>query len=278
MKRTALSVLVLLLLGGVGLANCPPGHHYWPGGYHSGSVGYPAGHYSAGYYKNAVTYDDRVYVADHVKFRRYVAVVPLVELPSYGSYYVQPPTGTPRSEPEAKPAPAPADGMKKEILEAIKGVATQVTTMNTRIDGLEGRIKALEGSKPDSKPVDPPKPDGKPVDPFKAPTAASKGLELMHTYCGSCHSAKSAKTAGGDYVMFLEDKDGNVLLGKLSKSGLASDPLSDDDLKSSKRKMLKKAMPPKKNAKGEVIPEVPDADRQAMVAWVDEELKRREKK
>lgn len=274
MKRTGIAVLFLLAFGAVAIASCPPGHHYWPGGYYSGSAHYPAGHYNAGYYKNVVTYDHSTHIADYVQYRRYVAVVPLVELPSYGSYYTPPSTGTPQPAPSKPDMPAPSDAMKKEILDAIKGVASQVTTMSTRIDDIDKRVKALEsGAKP---------PDTKPTDPFKtdkAPTA----VQMMFNRCASCHDSTVATKMGGEFTMFVSerDADGNITksqLAKLTKSKLATDPLDERDLKKVKFKISNRKMPPKADVNGKAVDEVPEEERKAMVAWLEEKLKEGEKK
>jgi hypothetical protein len=250
MRQVSWLLLLLFIPAPAASASYRPGYSYWHGGYYSGCSSYPAGHYSAGYYYN----HQPVHVVEKIIFPRYVALVPLVEQGSYGSYYVTPSAGKPMPEPAAKP------DATKEILDAIKGIGGKMDAMSGRMDGLERRIHALE-----SKPAGP----DKPADPFKSTKASP--VQLLYQHCASCHEQKSAAEHGNGFVMFVADGT-NVRLGKPDGKGGVG-PLSDRDFAKCRDKMKAGKMPPPQDKGGSPVEKVPSGDRDLMVAFLEEALK-----
>lgn len=61
------------------------GKSYWAGGYWPGGGGYGAGYYAPGYYSNYGNYYNDYY--NYPSYYRFQAVIPVLNLPAYGSYY-----------------------------------------------------------------------------------------------------------------------------------------------------------------------------------------------
>lgn len=153
-------------------------------------------------YSTPVTYSTP-YVAPVVKkvveykkedpyYLKFVAVVPLVELPTYSAYY------TPPYSPVAPP-PSVAKGMSKEDL---KEIVDLIKGLDNRMKALEGRT---EGKATPLAPVDPK------VDPKTEGKADSKipDVRLVNQQkCAICHQ-RGNESKGGRFI--LSEADGSIV-------------------------------------------------------------------
>jgi mono/diheme cytochrome c family protein len=156
-------------------------------------------------------------------FLKFVAVVPLAELPTYSALYVPPAPVA-----QTPPTPAPPAPDLRPLLEAFD-------RMNRRLDRIEKRIEALEkgpaAPKNPAKPKDPFHPDGK--EPTSAASPGADALKVARARCSSCH-ARGNEANGGDFVL-------------LEAGGEAFAPLAEAARRSATAQLTKGRMPPAKS-------------------------------
>jgi mono/diheme cytochrome c family protein len=173
----------------------------------------------------------------------------------------------------------PADSTK-EILDAINKVGTRVDLINSRVDDLDRRMRALEvrGPTPPPGPADPFAPGRLPA-PEKAPapkkeTSAETMPQMFHAACAACHDQKVAKDKGGSFVMFVTQFDGIVAVSA-EMGPKPGETLSVAALKKMHARLttkdVKKVMPPATDAEGKALQALPPERRAQMAAWLQEQ-------
>lgn len=120
--------------------------------------------------------------------QRFVAVVPLVDFPSYSAVYTPavPAPVVPVAPQPAQPVAQP-DQMKA-VLDALKAI--------------DARLQKLEAGRSQVKPKDPFNPQAQRQDDRAAPPAA---LAVVQNKCAACHSAKDAGDKGAGLALLAED-------------------------------------------------------------------------
>lgn len=233
--------------------------YYWHGGYYGGDRYYPAGSYSAGYYsypaKSYNYYEDPVFI-------KYKAVIPLVELPSYGAYY-QPPPPTPGTAPTAS-APT-ATGYNPAIPTSnVEGKLDRLLMLSEQTSGrltrLEARVVAIE-SKTGTTPA---------PEPARLPGGGEDALadvpNLFHARCASCHEEKVAATKGKKFVMFVSGPMGVEMAQKDGKGELVQIPA--EAMKKIEHELSEGNMPPAKSADGKPVQGITPDERKRMIDFV----------
>lgn len=230
---------------------------YWPGGYWSGGGGYSAGYYAPGYYKTYSYYEEPVFI----KFK---AVVPLVELPTYGAYVVQPPPVAAPGHPAAAPAmptPAAAAGATDSKLDEIISLTKQNLS---RTASLESRMSAVEERVGIARP--PATPSATPKAPAETAKDAPDGPTVLYNRCASCHEAKSAPTLGKNVVLFVTTAEGPEMAG-VGADG-KPEVLSQAVLKKVEKELAGKTMPPESGKDGKPVPAMPEAERKVALDFI----------
>lgn len=192
--------------------------------------------------------------------QRYVAVVPLLEVPTYSAVYVPPVVpvnpGVAAGVGVAAQAPPAAAGLAPGDVQKIMGA---LTTLNNNMRGFNDRLSALEArvgagpappaaapraaATPPREAVTPPPPPPMPRVEAAAPASGPGGvLSLVQGKCASCHEARVSAEKGGGLTLTegnvlarLTDRQVNKVIGSAYKgtmppksSGVA--PLTDEEV------------------------------------------------
>lgn len=179
-------------------------------------------------------------VVEEIVFQRYIAVLPLLDLPTYGAYYVAPPPTA--AAPAVAPAPAAAPTAQP------CGDMARVLKL---LESMDDRIRRLEGggaSAPGREPVSPP------------PRAPGKVdlRQINQQKCSACHQ-QGNEAKGGDFV--LSDASGSIV------------KLTDGQLADLQTHVVKGSMP-KMNATSRAVGITPLTDDEAE-AWIEEARRQR---
>lgn len=238
------------------------GYSYWPGGHWCGGGGYGAGYYKAGYYRSYAAYYESPVLKPY--FVRYLAVLPLAELPTYGAY-AETAKATPAAAPAAMPPAAPAATSSLEAkLDRVLALSEQ--TLN-RVGTLEQRVSAVEARVG----IAPAPAGGPPAAPRAAGADAPDVPTMLHAACARCHEAKVAAKLGKRFVCFADGPDG-AEMAKLGPDGKPAQ-LARADLQKMRDQLAKGKMPPETDAEGHPVKPMSEADRKRAVAFLDEALK-----
>lgn len=183
------------------------------------------------YHAPVVVKKDVAVIKEVPVFTRFIAVIPLVDLPSYSAVYAPPVVVSPAAPPAIAPVPA---GQAAAAPGAdMKAVLDLLKAMDARIQKLEAGPK-------------------KPADPF-APAAAAPAqpaaqqarpdvLKVIVAKCASCHDAKAAADKGGGLTLTdagalvrLTDRQArktltSVYAGKMPPRSSGIAPLSDEEV------------------------------------------------
>lgn len=238
-----------------GYSSYHQGSYYWPGGYYAGDSYYRQGYYSPGYY------DYNHYTQPY--FIKYKAVIPLVELPTYGVYVQD-------SPPDRPTAPSPAvssssvDSKLDKILTLTEKTAKDVDSLRVRVEILESR-KLVE-SPPAKDTVSP----------------EQEVVDLFYNSCYACHGEATASKLvknkkneevmiGGGVVLFVDVGSGQSEMANRD-SGKNIKPLSKTTLEKVDKALTENRMPTDKTHEGKPVPGLDDKDRQKMIAFVRKEI------
>ena len=249
------------------------GFSYHKAGYWQGRF-FPAGHYrwtgSAWELRGRGVHAG---FAEYTPFvQRYVAVVPLVDQPTYGTSFLAPLNGfgvAPPTQPATPTLPAPSTPPQpmpprqevdlKPVLELLREIKVDTQDLRARQDQLERRVQALEGKPPSAPTPLPPVPEKpKNNDPFNpkpatmppADDAAAKAFTLVRARCARCHTeGKQAE---------------NATLPLITRQGKLLTSLSDTDLLDITTHVTDGTMPPREGGGA-----LSAADRNIMMAWIN---------
>lgn len=201
------------------------------GGYSSYSYSAPAYSYqsyaapSYGYAAPAVT---KTY-KEETKYLKFLAVLPLVELPSYSAVYSPPQQ---LQSPQAQAAPRAASSQMDQILSQQQAVLTKLDQLDKNVQALSSRVEGLErsgrfgGAQPQANLKT--APDAEPIP--KQPSKEGKLTAALvnKQACAVCHE-RGNEQHGGDFVMSEPD-------GKFTR-------WSDKQLMAMERLLLSDKMP-----------------------------------
>ncbi len=133
---------------------------------------------------------------------RFVAVIPLVDLPSYSAAYVGPgiAVGQPPQQQQA--------GELRQILDEVRSLGARIRRLEDRGDRPEA--KPQPKAEPKAEPKEESKAKPKPADPFEgeAQTALPDVRAINKAKCAMCHE-RGKQAAGGDFV--LSEPDGSIV-------------------------------------------------------------------
>lgn len=221
--------------------------------YGAASYGYSAPSYSYSYPSYNYSYDytpvvKKKVIHQDIVYTRYIAAIPLLDLPTYSAYYSAPPT---QAAPSVAPSAAPqqAQAMAPATNAAPAGGCGDMTRVLNLLERMESRIARLEGGPPQQQqqnyapqqplaqaPVQPQTqpPTRQPqVQPQQQPHGRGPRLEepqpqvqqqvqkvdlrvVAKQKCALCHE-QGNESKGGDFVLTL--KDGNIV--KMTDAQLA---------------------------------------------------------
>lgn len=134
-------------------------------------------------YYPSKTYVSKKVVVEPV-YTKFVAVIPLVEFPTYSAVYVPPVAQGPAVVPPAppqQPAQPQANNDLKQVMEMLKS--------------MDARLQRLEAQ-----------PLAQPQQPREGPKGPQGPVGVMQAKCASCHEAASAADKGGNFTLFVQGK------------------------------------------------------------------------
>lgn len=186
---------------------------------------------SAPVYHAPVAVKKDVIVAKEVPlFTRFVALIPLVDLPSYSAVYAPPVVVNPAVPPAITPVPAGQPGQTGDM----KVILDLLKAMDARLQKLEAGPR---------KPADPFAPAAaQSAQPAAQPVQAPDVLKVIVAKCASCHDAKAAADKGGGLTLTdagalvrLTDRQArktltSVYAGKMPPKSSGIAPLSDEEV------------------------------------------------
>lgn len=138
-------------------------------------------------------------VVQDVVFTRFVAVIPLADLPTYSAVYTPPVVApvVPGPAPgPVVPGPVPGHG-GLQAPKAGQAPAAQPDALQTilaKLEAMEARINKLEGKPLQASPG--------PKEPKEGPKGPPGALGVMANKCAVCHEARTAADKGGSFVLF----------------------------------------------------------------------------
>ncbi len=222
------------------------GSYYWQGGYYNGDSHYSAGYYAPGYY------DYNHYTQPY--FIKYKAVIPLIEIPTYGIYVKDSPPD--RMTAPVTPTTASAssvDGKLDKIL-----ALTEKTSKD--VDNLRVRVEVLEGKR-------------SPEPPARAPVDVNPdqvAIDILHKNCYACHESKAVAVHKSRVVLFVKGDAGDEM-ATLKDSKV--EPLSPAVLKKVRDVVADKSMPPEKDKDGKAVAVMSDDERKKVLAFLAKYVK-----
>lgn len=195
-------------------------------------------------------------------FLRYVAVIPFVEVPSYGAQYAPqqyPALPQYNGQPQQQQAPNPAaqsNGQSSElrqVLNAVQGITDTLRAQDARIRDIEEYLKRT--------PIAPKAiPKEKAPEPKREESSLPDVRQIAAKKCAACH-AEGNEAGGGKFVLL--DKAGNLLT------------LKTDNLLSMSEHVYAGTMPPKTSkAKAVGVEPLTDQEAGAFMAWIASQRKR----
>jgi hypothetical protein len=210
MKILPALAAALLLVSGASASNCYPSTTYYP--------------QYAPYVKTVIKEVAKVVPY----YQKFVAVAPLVELPTYSAVYVNPVIPAPAPAP-APAAPMPEKSDTQKILVLLEGMNSKVDMIANRQNDQERRLLEVEriirGSPPSSAPLPPQNGTTQTLPPQQAPgvappaalpqknggepqvgaDVATQALTLYKKSCAVCHSADKSADLGGAFTLIQAD-------------------------------------------------------------------------
>lgn len=190
--------------------------------YSTYSYSTPTMSYAAPAYVAPTAYEAPV-VKKEVSYLRFLAVLPLVELPSYSAVYTPPPppaqqqqNGTTQRQAQA------ADPQAAAILDQLRGLNEGLTRLDRKVGQIDARLERLErtprGPIQQQAPAPPPPPPPPPAEPgpqpdkepakaqqqTKAAGPAAAFAAANKASCAACHQGKEVADAHGGGFVFTE--------------------------------------------------------------------------
>jgi hypothetical protein len=224
------------------------GSYYWQGGYYGGDNHYSAGYYQPGYYDYHQNYNH--YVQPY--YIKYKAVIPLVEVPTYGIYV--------QDSPPERVVPAPAsvassaDSKLDRILVLSEKTSKDVDSLRVRVEVLEGKRSPEPVRNTAVKPPEP------------AVSEEQAVVDLLHKNCFACHESSSVAKYKSKVAFFVDLGEGKSEIAVKKDDKL--EPLTPQTLKRIKNAVADKSMPPEKDNSGHPIV-MSDDERKRVIAFLD---------
>lgn len=163
--------------------------------------------YSSGAY---IAPKAKVYTEYAPVYQKFLAVIPLVEYPTYSAVYAPPVPVTSAPVQGVNPMPNPAaqtlqSNELKIALEAIKKIGEDMRSVSTALTEFDKRLRRLEERQP-VQPLPPAKQAEPGPKPKEEPSAALKALNARA--CAMCHE-RGKESNGGDFV--LSEPNGSIV-------------------------------------------------------------------
>jgi hypothetical protein len=215
--------------------------YYWPGGYYGGGGGYSPGYYAPGYYEYYNNHYSQPY------FIKYKAVIPLVELPTYGVYV--------QDSPPERVVTSTAPAVTSNLDSKLDKILTLTEKTSKDVDSLRVRVELLEGKRT----AEPSRNVAPAADPDQ------EAVNILHTRCYACHEAKAVMTSRSKVTLFVKTDAGDEMA--TIKDG-KPDMLPLNVIKKVKDVLTDKSMPPEKDKDGHAVAVMSDDERRKALAFI----------